>query len=127
MRGLISLLAAAVIAFFVYKLYVSRSPTGEGGVPAAVQAITTTGVKNDLLAIAQAERGYFAEHASYATLDELISTSALSMTKPGRDGYSYSVEITTAGYVATARYQGPAKPPLPSFRIDQTLRISTVE
>lgn len=126
MRGLISLLIVAVIAFGVYQFYLSPHGKSESA-GSMVQAISTTGVKNDLIAIAQAERGYVGEHGNYATLDELTSSGALATTSRNRQGYAYSVEVTTGGFVATARYTGPANPPGPSFTVDQTMQIRTVE
>jgi hypothetical protein len=126
MRGLIALLIVAVIAFGVYQFYIS--PQGKSGSPGSMmQAISTTGVKNDLIAIAQAERRYVGEHGNYATMDELTSSGALATTSRSRQGYTYSVEVTTGGFIATARYTGPANPPGPSFTVDQTLQIRPVE
>jgi hypothetical protein len=126
MRGLISLLVVAVIAFFTYQFYLA--PRGKSESPGSmVQAVSATGAKNDLLAIAQAERAYFAEHGNYATIDELTSSGALSTTSRSRQGYSYSVEITASGFVATARYSGPANSPGPSFMVDQTMEVRAAQ
>ncbi len=126
MRALISIVIALAIAFGIYRLYLTRvQPAGSGTAP--TQAITITGVQNDLLAIAQAERLYLAEHGSYASLEELISSGALLMEKPGRDGYSYSVETTATSFTVTARYSGPPGPSYPMLTIDQTMAIRRVE
>ncbi len=126
MRGLISLLIVAVVAFGIYQFYLS--PRGKSqSVGNMVQAISTTGVKNDLIAIAQAERGYLAEHGNYATMDELTSSGALAAPSRSREGYTYSVEVTSGGFVGTARYTGPAIPPGPSFTVDQTMQIRNVQ
>ena len=126
MRGLISLLIVAAIAFGVYQFYLSPKGKGEG-VGSMVSAVAATGAKNDLLAIAQAERGYLAEHGNYATLEELTSSGALAATSRSRQGYSYSVEVKTGGFVATAQYSGPPNSPGQSFTIDQTMQIRAVE
>ena len=126
MRTLISIVIALAIAFAVYRLYLTRvQPAGRGTAP--TQAITITGVENDLLAIAQAERLYFAEHGSYASLDELISSGALLTQKPGRGGYTYSVETTGNSFTVTARYSGPPGPRYPTLAIDQTMQIRRIE
>ncbi len=122
MRGLISLLIVAVIAFGVYQFYLAPRGKSEG-VGSMMQAVSTTGVKNDLLAIAQAERAYQAEHGNYVALDELISSGALSATSRAREGYTYSVEVTPNGFTVTARYTGPAVPPGQSFTVDQTMEV----
>ena len=126
MRALLSLLIAVAIVFVAYRLYLTRTvaPGPEGSsMTVPTQAITLTGVKNDLNAIAQAERAWFAEHGSYATLDELTSSGALTMKRPGRDGYSYSVNVSANGFTVTARYQGPSGLNYPVLVVDQTMQI----
>src|SRR3970282_1341918 len=103
MRALISFVIALVIAFGIYRLYLTRvQPEGHGTAP--TQAITITGVQNDLLAIAKAELIYFAEHGSYASIEDLISRGTLFMAKPGRDGYTYSLETAANSFTVTARH-----------------------
>ena len=63
MRSLAGLLVVALISVLAYKLYFSKMQSSETGTP--VQTISVVGVKNDLLAIARAERAYQAEHGSY--------------------------------------------------------------
>jgi hypothetical protein len=126
MRGLISLLIVAAISFGVYQFYLAPRGKTES-VGSMMQAVSTTGVKNDLIAIAQAERTYLAEHGNYATMQELTSSGALAATTRSREGYTYSVEVTSGGFMATARYTGPANPPGPSFSVDQTMQIRNVE
>ena len=93
MRTVIGLLVVATIVLLSYKLYFSQMRT-EGGTGSPVEAIDVVGVKNDLLAIAQAERAYQAEHGSYASYDQLLSSGTLTMRKPGRDGYTSDVETS---------------------------------
>jgi hypothetical protein len=126
MRGLISLLIVAAIAFGVYQFYLSPKGKSEG-VGSMMSAVSATGAKNDLIAIAQAERAYLAEHGNYGTLEELASSGALAATGRSREGYTYSVTVGTGGFVATARYSGPANPPGQSFTIDQTMQIRALE
>ncbi len=127
MRALISLVLALLIAFGIYYFYLK--PVTRGG-PASspVQTISITGVQNDLLAIAQSERIYFAQNASYATLDQLTSSGALSMAQTGRDGYTYTVETSSNGFTITARHPAvPGAPPYPTLAIDQTMQIRQME
>jgi hypothetical protein len=127
MRALIGLILAVVIGFLVYKFYFANlQPEGPG--TAATQAINLTGVKNDLNAIAQAERAYQAQNGSYATLDELISSGALQMGRRTRDGYTYEVTVSGNGFTATARHTGgPGGVRWPTLAIDQTMEIREVE
>jgi hypothetical protein len=122
MRGFVSLVLALVTAFGIYYVYVRRVQPAGGGPPA--QTIVTTGVQNDLLRIAQAERMYFSEHGNYADLGTLITGGALSMTRPEREGYTYRVNVSTEGFTVTARRPGAD---YPAFAIDQTMRIRSVQ
>jgi uncharacterized protein HemX len=119
MKGLIALLIALAIGFGIYYLYIRQvQTTGGGNNP--TQAITSTGVKNDLNAIAQAERMYFSQNGSYATLDQLIESGALTTSKRQREGYTYSVEVSPSGFTVTARSSRPGSP---AFAIDQSMQI----
>src|SRR5450432_1395466 len=91
MRALAGLIVAAALLFGVYEYYLKQMPTTDSGTT-PTQAITLTGVRSDLLQIAQAERGYVAMNGKCASMEELISSNALTMSRPERDGYSYTVE-----------------------------------
>ena len=122
MKGLISLLIACAIAFGIYYLYFRQVQTTGGG-SNPTQAITTTGVKNDLNAIAQAERLYFSQNGSYATLDQLIESGSLTASKREREGYTYSVDVSSSGFTVTARSSRPGSL---SFSIDQSMQIRSI-
>jgi hypothetical protein len=124
--GLIGLVVALAIGFVIYRMYLSQTLPKEEGGGSPIQAINTTGVKNDLIAIAQAERTYLAEHGSYASLGELTSSGAMTMTRSGRDGYTYSVETQAGGFMVTARYSGPLSPPPSNYAIDQSMEVHAV-
>lgn len=119
--GLIGLLAVALIAGLVYKYYLSQ-PTGPGATTPA-QTIDVVGVKNDLLAIAQAERLYQAEHGAYASLDELAASGAMSMKKSGRDGYTYEVETSEQGFRVIAHCPAATAPGCPNYAVDQSMEV----
>jgi len=98
--------------------------TDEGTAP--TQAISLTGVRSDLLQIAQAERGYIATNGHCASLDELISSNSLSMTRTVRDGYSYMVECSGGDFTATARHApAPDGSPIryPALAIDAGIQV----
>jgi len=127
MRSLVGLLVALAIGYFVYRgFFMQTLPKEEGG-GNPVSAISTTGVRNDLVAIANAERAWFAEHGSYASLSELISGGAMTMTRTSRDGYTYSVDTQADGFTVTARYSGPLTPPPSSFVIDQSMQVRALQ
>jgi hypothetical protein len=123
MRSVVSLLLAAAIVLVTYKLYLSKTVSGIGGNAGPTQTIDVTGVKMDLLSIAQAERMYQAEHSSYASMDELVSSGALSMRKDGRDGYTYGVETSVDGFRVTAHCPAVKFPGCSNFLVDQTMSV----
>lgn len=126
MRALVGLLVALVVGYLIYRNFMMQSLPKEEGGGSPVSAISATGVKNDLIAIAQAERAYFAEHGSYASLEELTTSGAMTMTRTSRDGYTYSVDAQASGFTVTARYSGPITPPPSSFMIDQSMEVHAI-
>ena len=127
MRSLVGLLVVLAIGYFVYRGFVMQQLPKEDGGGSPVSAISTTGVKNDLIAIANAERAWFAEHGSYASLSDLTSSGAMTMTRTSRDGYTYSVDAQAGGFTVTARYSGPISPPPSNFVIDQSMQVRAVQ
>jgi hypothetical protein len=128
MRSLASLLVVAALLFGVYFFYLKKMPASEPGV-APTQEISLTGVRSDLLQIAQAERGYLALNSHCATLAELISSNSMSMSRTERDGYVYTVECSGADFTVTARHlPAPPDSPIryPNFAIDSTMTIHEI-
>jgi hypothetical protein len=127
--GLISLLVTAVIGVGAYLFFLKQAAPAPGMV--ATQAISLTGVKNDLVAIAQAERMYYVQNNSYTDLATLASSGTMNITRTSRDGYTYSVEPSATGFTVTANYTAPplempadvAPPHFPTFTIDQTMEV----
>jgi hypothetical protein len=128
MRSLAGLLVAVAVAFGVYYFYAKRIPvTDEGTAP--TQAISLTGVRGDLLQIAQAERGYIALNGNCVSLDELETSNSLAMVKPGRDGYVYSIACSAHDFTVTASHEAaPAGSSIryPNLAIDQNMQIIEV-
>lgn len=131
MRALMGIVVAAGLALGIYYFYLKGLPAANHGT-LATQSISLTGVKNDLIAIAQAERLYIAQNGSCASLDMLTSSGSLSPTSPvlskaGRDGYTYAVNCSGANFTITASHAGsPAGAPTihyPGMSIDQTMEI----
>jgi hypothetical protein len=129
MRSLVGLLISAALFFVVYHFYLKRMPTTDAGT-APTQAISLTGVRSDLLQIAQAERGYIATNGHCASLDELLSSNTISLARSERDGYSYSVECSGGDFSATARHlPAPAGSPIryPNLAIDSNMQVHEIE
>lgn len=118
--SVISLLVVAAIGLLIYKFYLTQGQPAGAATPA--QTINIVGVQNDLLAIAQAERAYQAEHGSVASLDELSSSGAMSMKKTGRDGYTYEVEPSGDGFRVIARCSAGAVA-CTNYAVDQSMEV----
>jgi hypothetical protein len=129
MRALAMLLVAAGMLFAIYEYYLKRMPTTDEGT-APTQAISLTGVRSDLLQIARAERSYIALNGHCASLDEMISSSAVTMIKPERDGYSYTVECSGTAFVGATAHHAPAPEgsPIryPNLAIDENMDVHEV-
>jgi hypothetical protein len=119
--GILGLLAVAVIAALTYKYYFAQGQSS--GVTTPRQTIDVVGVKNDLIAMGQAERVYQAEHGSYASLDDLVSSGGMSMKKTGRGGYTYEGEASADSFRVTARCPSDTAPGCTSYAIDQTMEV----
>jgi hypothetical protein len=120
--SLVGLLVVALIAVLTYKYYFSQST----GTTPPKQTIDVVGVKNDLIAIAQAERAYQAEHGSYCLISDLVSSGEMSMPRPGRDGYTYEVELSSDSFRVTAHCPTATFPNCTSYAVDQTMEIQSV-
>jgi hypothetical protein len=128
MRALVAILVACAVAFGVYEYSLKRMPVTDQGT-AATQAISLTGVRGDLLQIAQAERGYIALNGHCTTLDDLISSNSLSMSRTEREGYTYSMECSGGDFTVTARHApAAAGSPIryPTLAIDQSMQVREV-
>jgi hypothetical protein len=124
--GLIGLLIVVGIGLFVYKTYFTAgSGAATMGTNNPRAAADITGVKNDLLAMAQAERQNQVLNGRYATLEELHSSGDL-VVDPARTrgGYSYSAEISSGHFTISATYSGPATG-MPTLSIDESMQIAS--
>jgi hypothetical protein len=120
--GMISLLVVALIAALMYKFYFAQSGSGSE-VRTPTQTIDTIGVKNDLVAIGQAERIYQAQHSSYASIDDLVSSGAMAIKKSGRDGYTYDVQFSTDTFRVSAACPAATSPGCTNYSIDQNMEV----
>src|SRR5260370_35253379 len=103
--------------------------SAEEGTPATPDS-SRTGVPSALLQNDQAERVYIVANGACASLRELISSNSLSMTPTERDGYSYAVECSGAGFSVAARHlPAPAGSPIryPNLSIDSSMQVHEIE
>lgn len=129
MRALAALLVSAALLYGIYYMYLKQMPTTDAGT-APTQAISLTGVRSDLLRIAQAERGNIAMKSQCASLDELVSSGALNMVRRERDGYNYQVECSGMDFRVTARHApAPEGSPIryPNLGIDATMQVGEIQ
>jgi hypothetical protein len=102
--GFVSLLIALAVGAFIYsKQSTSGLPSGATSPKAAIDL---TGVKSDLLAIAQAEKRYYTMNSKYGSLAELRDNGDTNVAD-SRGPYAYSVETSDSGFVVRASYSGP--------------------
>ncbi|MEO6119061.1 MAG: hypothetical protein ABIP12_00105 [Terriglobales bacterium] len=117
--GFIGLLIALAVAGF---LYTRQSTTAlPSGATSPKAAIDLTSVRNDLLAIAQAEKRYHAMNSKYGSLAELRESGDTNVAD-SRGPYSYSVDVSENGFVVRASYSGPDATMPRAVTIDQNLQ-----
>ena len=119
--GLLGLVIALGVGYFIFKAQYTQGPTG--GAPPK-QVIDVVGVKNDLLAIAQAERMYLASHGTYASLEQLQQDGAITFSGTNRRGYNYTAEVSGEHFRIVATPVDPAKAGWPTLAIDETMQVT---
>ena len=126
--GFVGLLIVLGIGAYIYMRQ-AQSVTPGGGLTGGAtprSTIDVLGVKNDLIALANAERRHFATEGKYASIDELRSNGDISMPTNHRGPYEYSAETTESGFRITATYSGPPAPAVPqTLSIDETMQVKT--
>jgi hypothetical protein len=98
--GFLSVIIVMAAGMYIYSRQ-AQSSSAALGANSPKAAINITGVRTDLLTIAQAERGYFALEGKYASLDELISSRSLTVARQ-RPPYAYEVETGGSGFRVVA-------------------------
>jgi hypothetical protein len=99
--GFIMLLIVVGIGGYLYSRQ-AQSVTAIGSHP--LTTVEVTGVHNDLIALAGAERRYFALNSKYASIEELRTNGDVLI--PIREGYSYSAQTSDTGFKIIAAYSG---------------------
>jgi hypothetical protein len=129
MRALAVVLVAVLLLFGIYQFSLKKMPTTDPGT-APTQAISLTGVRADLLQIAQAERGNIALNGHCSSLDDLISSGSLAMSRTERDGYSYQIDCSASEFQVVAKHPpAPEGSPIryPTLAIDSNMQIREVQ
>jgi hypothetical protein len=121
--GLAGLLAATVVGVYLYSRQ-AQHILGTTNTAAPSATINVIGIRNDLLALANAERSHFALEGKYVSLDELRSSRDISMKTSTRGPCSYVASVTETSFRIKATCSDPAVPGTPSvFSIDETMQI----
>jgi hypothetical protein len=98
--GFLGTVITLAIGMYIYSIQVKTlHPEAVGGNKEDVTTIT--GVKNDLISIATAERGFQASQGKYASLEELISGNYLTI-RSERPPYIYNIETFGNSFRVTA-------------------------
>jgi len=121
--GFLAMVIAMAVGLY---LYARQSRGISESVPDGTLQSTPNiaGVKNDLIVIANAERAYMAQQSRYASLEELVAAQYSAIPR-GRPPYSYSVEVSEAGFRVIAARSRPGAPS--ELSIDETMQISSSE
>ena len=130
MKGFVGLLLALLIAGGIWYFYTKQMPATDRGT-APTQAINLTGVRMDLMQMAQAERSYIASAGHCGSLGELSSSGTMNLSRTEREGYSYQVKCGEGAEFSIVARHAPAPPdsPIryPVLAIDQNLQVGEVE
>ena len=119
--GLLGIVIALGVGYFIFKAQMTTGPT-DGAPPQEI--IDTVGVRNDLLAIGQAERMYMASHGSYASIEQLQQEGSLQFSGTNRRGYNYNAEISGEHFRIVAAPADPAKANWPTISVDDTMQVT---
>jgi len=121
--GFVGLVAALAVGMYIYSKDI-QSTSATAGTNNPKAAVNITGVRTDLMAIAQAERGYFATEGKYVSLDELISSHAITITRQ-RPPYAYEVETGSGGFRVVATRTSDDGSGMPAqLSVDQNMEFN---
>lgn len=117
-----ALVLLIVVAIGLY-LYSRQLHTLAPEVTTVSSTIDVVGVRNDLMAIANAERRYFAINGKYATLDDLRENGDIHI--PSRPNYTYSAEISDTSFKIIATYSGTDSKAPRRMSVDDRMTLTT--
>jgi hypothetical protein len=119
--GFIGVLISAGLVFYLYTKQ-AQSIASIGGGTTIQAAENMTGVKGDLLSIANAERVFNATEGHYGSIDDLV-TGHYMPPRADRPPFSYDLQTTGSGFRVTATRSGPGSPS--QMWIDETMEIQS--
>jgi hypothetical protein len=124
--GFLSVVIVMAIGMYIYSKQV-QSTSAAAGANSPQAAINITGVRNDLISIATAERRYYATEAKYASLDDMISTNYITVARQ-RPPYTYEVQISSSGFRVVATRTGNSAAGAPAqLSVDENMEFQQSE
>ncbi|MGZ4900201.1 MAG: hypothetical protein ACXV8X_11145 [Candidatus Angelobacter sp.] len=121
--GFLTLIVVVAAGAYIYMRQTQSVMSAGTSSPTAT--VDLIGVRNDLLAIAQAERSHAATQGSYVSIDALRAQGDLTMTRDNRGPYNYSAELSDSSFRIVATYSGPESSGMPQIiSVDQTMQVS---
>ena len=122
--GFLGLVIVLGVGLYLYSKQ-AQSSSQAAGVNNPKAAVNVTGVRMDLMSIAQAEKGYFALEGKYASLDELISSRSLTIQRE-RAPYTYDIETGSSSFRVIATRHGDDASGAPAqMSVNENLEFST--
>jgi hypothetical protein len=118
--NLIAVVIVVAIGGYVYTRQ-AQTVTTVGTTPNTT--VDVIGVRNDLMAIANAERRYWIMYSRYASLDELRSNGDIAI--PRRENYTYSAEASDTRFRITASYSGPDPKAPRRISVDESMTVTS--
>jgi hypothetical protein len=119
--GFISLIVVVAVGAYIYMRQTQSVMTAGTSNPRAT--VDLIGVRNDLIAIAQAERSYGSLNGKYVSLEELRAQGSLTMDRNNRGPYTYSAEVSDGGFRIVATYNGPDSGMPKSLSVDGSMMV----
>ena len=118
--GFIGLVIVVAIVGYLYTSQLKQVAATTENAPAT--AISLTGVRNDLNAMAQSEQRYLVTHRGYASLDELRMDGDIHV--PSRPDFTYDIDAGTDHFTITATYIGTDPHAPRHLRIDDSRALT---
>lgn len=130
MKSLVYLVVALFAGYFLYQYSLKKLPVSDSGT-AATQAISLTGVRADLLQIAEAERVNIVQNGQCASVSEMLSSGAMSMIRTGRDGYAYEIACSGGDNFQVVARHAPAPTGssirYPTLAVDSSMEVREIQ